>query len=141
MRPCLLNFDFDRSWTISDGLAAWLEAWCGVLAVGAAVKKKNLGTWLAAPDLVAAGGLVDDDTIAMDGIMYRCLTPAAQSAQTDRIEGCGLLPMACFLFYRGARLVAPLWSPFVSFACRVLQARFALPTLSNRMAGAGGQLN
>ena len=62
-----LNFIFDRSWTISDGLAARLEAWCDVLAVDTALMKEDLGTWLAAPDLVAVGGLVDDDTVAMDG--------------------------------------------------------------------------
>ena len=106
--PGWLNAYCGRSWDNIGWLSVLLGKRWRCMCERCRKLKRLFDAWLAAPHTVAAGGLVDVDTVAMNGSMFRCLTPAAQSAQTNRIDGCGLLPMACFLFYRGARLVATL---------------------------------
>ena len=67
--------------------------------------------------------------------------PLQMNAMASRVDGCGLLPVACFLFYSGARLVAPLLVSGADDAPWWLQFRFTLSADSNQKAGASGQLN
>ena len=62
--------------------------------------KLKFDAWQAATDVVAAVCLVDDFLASMDEVTGRYVTPAIRSACTDRIDGCGWLPMASLVLKR-----------------------------------------